>query len=519
MIFYCHISTSVRECWKDREHEIPVSLEPFKIPGKELDGCVTHNDSPGQMSRHMERKHPELVPKSVLDKRVEKEKSVETEHVDMDVTRDFVHDAVLRDLHAFRVSTAPGLKAFLKKHCKGRVGQKDVVAGIVGDIFVKGTQDVYKRVAKAKAEKSRISLSADTWKSKGSTRTHYLSIIATWVSSHWEQCQVCLGVVEMRGSKKNADHSAKIQVIPDSASLRSEDIMAFVTDHEGAIRKSGRALGLACVGCGCHALQLPIKHILPPLRAKSAPQLAPSPGPDSVSSSDSTEGDSSESVVAGASVDAAAPAAGASADAAAPATSRGRKRDRDPERDALIAELTPLFKKGRHLIRWYVNHDTTYNELMDVSAAAGLQVKRFARETSTRWNSSLTSQSTLLYNDVALTAFSAGRPNLPEEYSAEECALSRDVAGVFTPLAVGTRVLEKDSPESQVAHYMPMWHGVINALEPSNPRVPKPADAFPCGSDGAAAKYLDASALHTTAFLAAFGRSQDVCEAQRWAGL
>ena len=438
------------------------------------------------MSRHIERKHPECVPDAVRAKKCDQ---VGHEPIDADATRDFVHDVVLRDLFPFRASSSPGMKQFLRKHCKTGIGQKTMVSGLVDDIFVKGEGEVFRRVAEAREQKCRMSLSADTWKSKGATRTHYLALIVRWVSPDWNLNEMCLGVVEMRGSKTHADYSKCFRAVLDAASLHLDDIVAFVSDHEGAIRKSARLLGLTCVGCGCHALQLPIKHVLPPLRPQVAKPVEPVESvSDDGSSSQSGASDTSDSSTV--CEDVASPGA---------AVPRGKKRERDEEREAITEHLTPLFKKGRHLIKWYINHDTVYNELMDVAKGAGIPVQRFDRETATRWCSALNSQASLLYNDAALSTLAANRGGLPQKYNNDECRMARDVAGVFTPLAVGTRVLERDTEESQASHYLPMWYGVQQALVASNPKIPKPAGAGPWGSDVPGAKYLSGDSVHPVA--------------------
>ena len=60
-----------------------------------------------------------------------------------------------------------------------------------------------------------------------------------------------------------AYHAAFTEAL-ERVGLTPADLVAGLSDHEGAVRKGLRLLGAPLVGCGCHAIQL-----------ASGPQLAP----------------------------------------------------------------------------------------------------------------------------------------------------------------------------------------------------------------------------------------------------
>ena len=128
---------------------------------------------------------------------------------------------------------------------------------------------------------------------------------------------------------------------------RLESVVAGVSDHEGALRKGLRVMGVDYLGCACHALQLPMKHILPALRKRKRAS----------SSSSSSKSSSTSSIHEPPSPE----AAPSPEDEQPPAC---LKRPLDPERDEIRAEMEPLFKKGRKLISKYVNNPDMYNAMM-----------------------------------------------------------------------------------------------------------------------------------------------------------
>ena len=77
-------------CWPD-ESAIPRSLADHKKPGKSLVGCCLNHCSPGNMQRHLRRKH---VVETVVEH--EENKGEQGHKADHAVTKDFVYSFVLK---------------------------------------------------------------------------------------------------------------------------------------------------------------------------------------------------------------------------------------------------------------------------------------------------------------------------------------------------------------------------------------------------------------------------------------
>ena len=77
-----------------------------------------------------------------------------------------------------------------------------------------------------------------------------------------------------------------------SMSVVKGDVIAFTTDHEQAQRKGVKPLADICVGCSCHGIQLPPRHVLPPVREKKAKTKIAEDSSSSDSSSSSAWSDS-----------------------------------------------------------------------------------------------------------------------------------------------------------------------------------------------------------------------------------
>lgn len=240
--------------------------------------------------------------------------------------------------------------------------------------------------------------------------------------------------------------------ILEDVGLKNEDLLVFLTDHEGAIRKAAKDF-CTVVGCGCHGLQLPMRYVLPATKTRSTgdagspkPAVAPAAVVDrSESSSDSSDSDSDSSSDSSSDSDSAdtagplaaaagggegagvglPPAPGLVAAAGAAAAHGGPTRKRkhiDPERVAITEELTPLFAKGRRLVKWFIHHDVIYNQLEDScqNNDPPIPFKRFPRETATRWNSQTGQLSGVLYNDSAVAFGRSMSPYFAEKQENHE---------------------------------------------------------------------------------------------------
>ena len=268
-------------CWPD-ESAIPLSLAHHKQPGKSLLGCCLNHSSPGNMQRHLRRMH---AVETVVE---HKENKGEQGHkVDHAVTKDFVYSFVLTDLQPMKTAVKKGVKQFLQKHLKKRVGGKTLMRRYARDWNEFARQRVKAKLQKAKSEKSRFGLTMDCWKSKGICKQSFAGIGCRWVSASWELTEVCLGIPEMASRKRAVDLKKTAAKEMESMSLVNEDAIAFTTDHEQAQRKGVKSLADICVGCSCHGIQLPPRHVLPPVKLKKAKTAE-----DSDSSSDSSSSDS-----------------------------------------------------------------------------------------------------------------------------------------------------------------------------------------------------------------------------------
>ena len=132
----------------------------------------------------------------------------------------------------------------------------------------------------------------DTWKSKGICKRSFAGIGCRWVSASWVQEEVCLGIPEMASRKRAVDLKKTAAKEMESMSLVNEDAIAFTTDHEQAQRKGVKPLADICVGCSCHGIQLPPRHVLPPVRQKKAKTKIAEDSSSSDSSSGSAWSDS-----------------------------------------------------------------------------------------------------------------------------------------------------------------------------------------------------------------------------------
>ena len=102
----------------------------------------------------------------------------------------------------------------------------------------------------------------------------------------------CREIKAPRTSDKYREH---LQLALDEMELQKDHICCILTDHESAVRSAARDFGTNSLGCACHALQLQMKHGLPPIRSRAA--ASASSGSSSSSSSSSSSFSSSSSPV------------------------------------------------------------------------------------------------------------------------------------------------------------------------------------------------------------------------------
>jgi len=262
-------------------------------------------------------------------------------------TDDWVCHVVIGELQDFRLSRRHGVQKFLKRWCKpGVLGGYSVKSSF--DRQVKACRDVIKeKEKKHHAFGGKFAMSADSWKAKSRCQTkQYLAVNCHWITGAFEWQEACISVQSIDGQCKNSDGYERMLVEAlNSVELQPADITAGVADHESALRKALVHMKVPAIGCECHFLQLPPKHVLPPIKKKKAPSKSvqrPEVQEADEDSNDDDSGSASESDVAD-------------------LTGRShetfeypRLRLTDPERVKLIEKLTPLaetIREGqKHLV-------------------------------------------------------------------------------------------------------------------------------------------------------------------------
>ena len=197
-----------------------------------------------------------------------------------------------------------------------------------------------------------------------------------------------------------------------------DDITCVLTDHESAVRAAAR-------GCVCHALQLPMKHCLPPLRNRNT-GAAPSSGSSSSDSSNSSSASSSSST---------------SSSNRAP---RGRRRD--PEHVAMQAALAPLVKKARKLLKWFLHNADECIFMEEQAKQNNLSFISFRRETATRWSSTQDMMMSLVRNAPAIQVYvqiqGRSKQSFPGVLIDAEIKELSQLATVMHPFLTCTRMME-----------------------------------------------------------------------------
>ena len=179
----------------------------------------------------------------------------------------------------------------MQKH----IGNRNLVRNAVHDWHKTGIAKVKKLILKAKESKCRFGFSMDAWKSKGISKQTFAGLACQWVSAEWELKQVCLGIPEMTSRKRGVDLKDTATKVMTATDLASTDGIAFTTDHEGAQRSAVKSLAETVVGCSCHGIQLPPRHVLPDVRSKKKISEESASDTDSGEEEDSSSESSSES--------------------------------------------------------------------------------------------------------------------------------------------------------------------------------------------------------------------------------
>ena len=226
------------------------------------------------------------------------------------------------------------------------------------------------------------------------------------------------------------------------------------------------------VGCGCHALQLAPKHVLPVRPDRTAPG----------SSSDSS------------------PSSPCSSEAAA---ARGGPRAPSPERAELTRQLREPLGRARKLVRHYVRSSDSFKELQADATEANAPVLSFATETVTRWNSTVDLLARELFNDRALAVSAAKRGERAgvERLSPAGKQLQLELCAVLQPRRQATKMLEGGGQKGRVSHYLPVWERLRLSLANPGP-LPLPAELREVFPQGVSAEALQPLPKKLRAWLA-----------------
>ena len=90
--------------------------------GKSFLGCRLNHSSPGNMQRHLRRKH---MIETVSEK--PEDQGEQGHQVDHPMTKDFVYSFVLTDLQPMKTAVKKGFKQFLQKYLRRKVGGEQLV--------------------------------------------------------------------------------------------------------------------------------------------------------------------------------------------------------------------------------------------------------------------------------------------------------------------------------------------------------------------------------------------------------
>ena len=479
-----------KHCWKDVP--FPEDFTVYAKPGIELAGCVLCQDgSTASMKKHLARNLPKHIDPELANfqEAAKKKGSDEQEPrvVDHQTTMDYAHDVVLEDLQTVGLTDKAGTKRFRNKYLKG-LGDRRQVRKAVEKWYQTGSAIVKKTVEGALASGCKFTLGADGWKSKGSNRKHFLAVLAWWTGLHWEQNVACLGVEELVEKCDHAYYMQAIDKVVRRMGVTLESTVAFISDHEGALRLATSKAGYCVLGCFCHGVQLPPRHVLPPTKVRS-PAIVADVESSSESSSDSSTDSSSEGEA-----EVGPPAAGAK---------RKRRVYEPDECERLRNAYTPLFAKSRAIIKWHVNNDTEYNATEKEARDQNRPFKRFCRETATRWSSQQDSLCSVVYNDKALKKKKQeGTYRGPQLFSEAECRQAAQLCGVLSAHKVATKMLDRDDEGASACQ--PVWSSILKQL--GEQKVPLPAGCGHWGYQEGCSKFylhgdLSELALATVAWL------------------
>ena len=502
-----------RSCFPIGRHR-PSSeeLESIKDPGKEYNGCIRYcwglRKSPSHLAAHARRHCLEDSAAVRHDQLSE----VGGEGGDEDTTGDFVRDMVVMDLADFASSERKGAARVYQRNLRRPLFGRQKIKAVFDEFAAAGLKKVIGIVAARKESRGKFAMPTDAWKTKGRRTRSYLAVLLHYVDKDFQLKELCAGVLPIAGRKDCAFYGEKLQHILKRVGVELSDVLTVVSDYDAPLRKAIKTvLKLPAIGCQCHGVQLPVKHVMPPKETRTSCARAAAPAPDvaaadphacSASSSDSSSESSSSSseesggddlagVAAPSAPDPRAPCPGTPLDAVAqaeePAAAKGPAaaqpaRPRyphlgltDPERVKLIEELTPYAQQIRRTIKWYINNSEDYNSMQENAKLNQTDVCSFWTECPTRWDTTLLSWCSYLRNIQALILYRVKiGARVPQVMDDDDLGVVADLCTVMTPIRKGSLIMQRDGTRSSASMYLPVYHAVLRQLGPEITKLPLP---------------------------------------------
>ena len=473
-----------KHCWPSDGEQRPTSVADLADPGRAIRGCIKYGGSsagggksPGSMAKRLKRHHGIANHAAALE-----DADGGGGVGDPSATKAFVRNVVVQDLQDLRTAARPGAKAFyatwLKKPLQGRSKMREYLS----ELAAEAGATVRAKVRRQRAGGGRFAVSADAWKTKGRRPRSYLAVNLHWVNGEWQTQEACAVVYPLRGQKTQKRYRLLLDRALQDMELEPCNLVAAVSDHEGAIRCALASLA-PVVGCQCHFFQLSPKHVLPPLRPprlakRKAAQMGAASSSESESSSTSTSSGDSEQ---GEGARGQAREEDEAAASGGPTLTYPRLRKTDPERVRLIEQLTPLAQTIRATIKWFHHHPDEYTEMEETADAAGVPRRAFAAELPTRWDTTFLSWSSYLSNLAAFRLWIAktGRKDVPLPIGDEQASVVVDILTVLNPTRAATLEQQRHGDRSLASQYLPLLAGLLRLLGPCTTAMRKPEGCGP----------------------------------------
>ena len=246
------------------------------------------------------------------------------------------------------------------------------------------TSEVHEALTTGKDKGCRFAIQVDGWKTKTSRTRHYGAVLVTWCDVTWQPRQACIGVYCLRGPRTGELYRDIMLEAMSRFGIEKRHLVAGLSDHEGAVRRGIRFLATNSVGCGCHALQLCVKHAVP------------SRGRRHGVASSSSSSNSSSSISEPSSF---SPGAAGCDQNPSPVQSR-----RDPAHTAVQDAMKPIAKRTRSLVQFYIHNTKAHDNIEADAKHGGHPFRSFVLDTDTRWSSTQAMWATVVDNAAAHNA-------------------------------------------------------------------------------------------------------------------